>query len=401
MPTCVAASPPALCPRVAARRTRPRLRAASAASHEPDALFDALRAWVHARGGYLSPALRLSASEHGGRELRVAVPVLADTLLASLPRSCCLCLDDEEERPAGLQLPWPARMALLMLAAMLDSSGFSAVVACWPPSTVPVGILAPWPVLDLLSAALPDVRDTAAGLQLRLEEAKAKACPVGVPAADFEWAVSLALSRVARPSLSSLDLLAPVFDLANHEGGDQAALQWVWCPAAEALHVHAARDLEPGPARVSYGDHGNTDLWLAYGFTLPDNPKDTIVLWPDMLACAEWVEEHMTGGGGANTAAELQVTVEEELEALRAGRHGELLGPLLRWTDSDAAGARAAVHRRAQQLVDALDGSLASLDGEGWRGGEAQGAEFLPSVRCLLTAKRLLLHELLAHTALA
>ena len=262
-----------------------------------------------------------------------------------------------------------------------------------------MGVLAPWPVLDLLSDALPDVRDTAAGLQLRLEEAKAKACPVGVPAADFEWAVSLALSRVARPSLSSLDLLAPVFDLANHESGDKAALRWVWCPAAEALHVHAARDLEPGLARVSYGEHCNTDLWLAYGFTLPDNPNDNIVLWPDMLACAEWVEEHMTGGGGANTAAELQVTVEEELEPLRAGRRGELHGPLLRWTDSDAAGARAAVHRRAQQLLDALDGSLASLDGERWRGGEAEGAEFLPSVRCLLAAKRLLLQELLAHTA--
>ena len=386
MHTCATPSPHPLPLSGTARGSRHRLRAcpASPPPDNADAQFDDLRAWVHARGGFVSPSLRLTASDHGGedRELYVASPVASGTLLASLPRSCCLCLDDSESNE-----PWPARMAHLVLAAQADPT-CAAVTALWP-RAVPVGTLAPWPVLQLLGHTLPDVRDAAAGLQLALE--KDQHCP-SVSDDNWQWALSLALSRVAHPEGCPYQLLAPVFDMANHSGGEPD-VDWTWCPDTHALQMRCTRHLNAaGPVRISYGsEHSNSELWLGYGFAVDDNEQDTVQLWADHDELLDWLHEHM--GGSEHTAPE------EQCVPLLAGRHGALLEPLNRWLGGGDASCRDAIHRRAQQLLDALNTGLTSLDDARWNSADADGSQFLPSLRRLLAAKRLLLIELLAHGA--
>ena len=394
MRACRAPSPHALSPCGAARGSRHRLRA-SPASPPPDnagAQFDALRAWVHVNGGFVSPSLQLTPSDHGSddRELYLAGPAASGTLLASLPRSCCLSLPDN-----GSDAPWPARMAQLVLAAQADPR-CAPVTALWP-RTVPVGTLAPWPVLQLLGDTLPDVRDTAAGLQLALE--KDRHCPPdSVSDTDWEWALSVALSRVAHPEGCPFRLLAPVFDMANHSGGEPD-LEWTWCADTDALQMRTARDLSAaGPVRILYGStHGNTDLWLGYGFAVDDNESDTLALWTDPDELLAWLDEHI--GSSEHTAAEFPAAPEEEWAPLLAGRNGTLHEPLNRWLGGGDASGRDAIHRRAQQLLDALDNGLASLDDERWSSADAEGAQFLPSLRRLFAAKRMLLSELLVHAA--
>jgi len=98
----------------------------------------------------------------------------------------------------------------------------------------------------------------------------------------------------ANPSISSSEIshpvLLPIVDCLNHARGHQVS--WVVSPVRKTVSTpgdHISDNLQinliirsPTAAREqlfnNYGPKPNAELLLAYGFVIPDNPDDTIVL---------------------------------------------------------------------------------------------------------------------------
>ena len=332
------------------RHNSPRTRCCT----DDNTRFEALRSWIHARGGRVHPALRLTCSDTGGRELSVSSRVEAGVVLAHVPSLCCL------HTPLAGAAPWPARVAIELLRIAEDAE-YRAVVDLWP-QTVPVLSLASWSTLELLAHVLPDVIDAACNCQLELMSYNPDDC---VSPERWKWALSLALSRTCCPDGGPGHVLAPVFDLANHDTSGDAPCEWAWCVETSALQIRTARALDVGDAaRISYGQHGNAALALSYGFVVDDNADDAMPLF--------------------NTCDE-------------TGRFGAISGELLDTLAAQHGGAedavRAAVHGRAEELLRECRWNMTDLSEMSLAGGQ-QHSELTVALR-LLEARRTLLHELL------
>jgi hypothetical protein len=336
------------------RHNSPRTRCC-ATTTDDNIRFEALRSWVHARGGRVHPALRLTRTDTGGRELRVSSPVEAGVVLTHIPTACCL------HTPLAGAAPWPARVAIELLRIAEDAE-YRAVVDLWPPQVVPVLSLASWSVLEVLAHALPDVIDAACNCQLELMSFKPDDC---ASPERWKWALSLSLSRTCCPDGGPGHVLAPVFDLANHDTSGDAPCEWAWCEETSALQIRTARALDVGDAaRISYGQHGNAALALSYGFVVADNADDSMPLF--------------------NTCDV-------------AGRHGAVSGELLDTLAAQHGGAedavRAAVHGRAEELLRECRRNMTDLSELSLAGGQ-QHSELTVAL-LLLKARHTLLQELL------
>jgi len=134
-------------------------------------------------------------------------------------------------------------------------------------------------------------------------ESEWKACRSGVSACSqrygelFSWerylTASTYLSSRAfpstllspNPSITSADsshpVLLPVVDCLNHARGHQVS--WLVSPMTSSPKLQLNLVIHrPTPPRAqlfnNYGPKPNSELLLAYGFVIPDNPDDTIVL---------------------------------------------------------------------------------------------------------------------------
>ncbi|KAK9841855.1 hypothetical protein WJX81_007488 [Elliptochloris bilobata] len=125
--------------------------------------------------------------------------------------------------------------------------------------------------------------------------------------ADFVWAHSIFWSRAqafpapvlhgGRPSVRAEEGIVPGLDFCNH---DQASpVRWtIWGGAGNAaseapvdvrLVARAGAALAPGQqVTFSYGDKGNEELLLLYGFTLEPNPADALMVACPLPPPAEW-----------------------------------------------------------------------------------------------------------------
>lgn len=355
-----------------ARKRSARRRCTAAATAE-------LSAWLFARGAAVHPALTVSHSADGLRGLFAAQPVAAGTRLARIPFGCCLT--DAPEASS----PWPARMAAAVLRAR-DDPAWAPLVAALPQETVPVGALAPWPVLRELQ--LPYALAAAADVAWLTEhELRGDAEPEA-----WAWALSVALSRTCRPEGAPAHLLAPLFDMANHAAEDEAALNWDWeDDDGGALTLTTVRDVSAGDElRICYGAHCSATFYLHYGFVPPQHADDTAVLF----GCEAHAEAWLAAGGDAGAdACEALNGDEAEEAALRCGAGGTVYARLLDLLEArlggDADAAAHAVQRRAAQLLQDLP-TTAAQDAEALaampRGDEAE----LP-MRARLAQKRILL----------
>jgi hypothetical protein len=142
--------------------------------------------------------------------------------------------------------------------------------------------------------------------------------PEGTSESDFFNTITVVHSRTFsvpakdRPS-GLVRLLMPGVDLLNHAGdvdllmcdGGQNELQviptdgcrWDLVPKIGGEYlmcVSAVRDLVRGEeVTLSYGERSNDDFFVHYGFVPPRNPHDTVRLFEDMKAAAEWVIEYV------------------------------------------------------------------------------------------------------------
>jgi len=115
----------------------------------------------------------------------------------------------------------------------------------------------------------------------------------GGPSLDmFLFALTAILSR-AISHQGMLYTMVPLLDCLNHDPAPGCAHRID--PATQSFVVETTRAHAAGEQLcISYNDNGNDALLRLYGFTLPDNPHDTLPLpapeWPD------------SGGGGAGGA---------------------------------------------------------------------------------------------------
>jgi histone-lysine N-methyltransferase SETD3 len=102
---------------------------------------------------------------------------------------------------------------------------------------------------------------------------------VPISESEFQHAYALVCSRAWM--IDDLDHLSmiPFVDFFNHDGESISHL----CYDKEAglAYVDADRDYEPGEqVLISYGDASNATLALDFGFTLRENPHDTVRDFP-------------------------------------------------------------------------------------------------------------------------
>jgi hypothetical protein len=243
-------------------------------------------AWVRDAGAYVEP-IEIRADDHGRRGLFTRRAVREGELLIRIPRRLVITDEVMRAHPIAATLgSFEGKMhsryvmhGVWLAAQRADaSSPWQPYVASLPASFAYMATLRS----DEDLAALDGTRALEMVLRRRAElrtdltvvtdlidEAR------DLPLADLVWGNHAARSRGFRAPGGERPALVPVADMANH-GTENASFDFA---DGGDFEVHATADLAAGEEVLHcYGQFSNA-RWLAgYGFALPDNPDDEVVL---------------------------------------------------------------------------------------------------------------------------
>jgi hypothetical protein len=165
----------------------------------------------------------------------------------------------------------------------------------------------------------------------------------GGPSLDmFLFALTAILSR-AISHQGMLYTMVPLLDCLNHDPAPGCAHRID--PATQSFVVETTRAHAAGEQlTISYNDNGNDALLRLYGFTLPDNPHDTLP-----LPAPEW-----PGGGGAGGEAAAVVMHSRDCEVGPIPTH--VLELMVGRTGGDVADAAGRFRRPIEQALAAYAG---------------------------------------------
>lgn len=245
-----------------------------------------LEAWAVSRGAYFEP-LELGVDDAGNSTVRARRRIAADEVVVTIPRSIILSDADLAKTPTGEPDPFGGRRRdpRVTLAAWLALEIERAD--------------SPWrPFLDVLPVCLPelpvfhggDELAPLAGTAARMWTAETHAEIVDAHAsfvrsmrarvslAAYVWGSAVVLSRAFNAPFTVEPWLAfiPIVDLMDHRPDETG---WHYNIARQEYVVSAFRDFDAGePVHFTYGDFGNTHLFVHYGFAVPDATDDETAL---------------------------------------------------------------------------------------------------------------------------
>ena len=157
--------------------------------------------------------------------------------------------------------------------------------------------------------------------------------------------------------------LLPVVDLINHSFEANCIIQ----DAAErggpgAVAVVAATDVAAGEAlRTNYGEIGNEQLLLNYGFVLDDNPYDTLSIPVGALSYV-LAQDAVRDPRSDADPAEAEALAAQQLHLLVAAGASDLESLTLEWSGALDACSMALVRVLVMRSLDEIAGCGSALD---------------------------------------
>jgi len=228
-----------------------------------------------------------------GRCLVAAAALSPGTLVARLPFAACVYSPAD---PSDASDSWAStrELSAALLAFAADPTN-APVVAAWPGrEACALGALAP--ESTLLELQCEPLAVEARKLSPLLREL--------APSSDALWALSLAATRRCavlceqQPPgrrLPSTEVIAPIFDLANHGADPELAFEWrdgaleMRCRAAVSSGAQLRICYGPGEGRPHPSDH----LFLTYGFVPAEEGleagEENVMLWRSEWHLAAWL----------------------------------------------------------------------------------------------------------------
>ncbi len=252
---------------------------------DPD--FDPLVSWLLARGGAVGAiCLRGVGPERG---IYATADIASGDTLLRVPMECCLSDEVARATPAGRAVVagWegPAREALTLAAALAElrvanppewQAWLRSVPTRVPghPAQFSPGERRAW-VGTSVGVMLPDIAARHAAEWRWLREYTAGFAAI----TEAEWAEvrTLVTSRQYHLHPYEGTALVPIADLFNHARNPE--VEWHYDRGERAFTMSARRAVSAAaPLHTSYGAKSNARLLLHYGFTLPDNPDDDVLV---------------------------------------------------------------------------------------------------------------------------
>eukprot|EP00667_Euglena_gracilis_P003803 EG_transcript_3815 len=254
-----------------------------------------LSAFIDAEDIRLAPGLQLQPTPHG-LGIVAHKPLPAGALLLTVPRPAILTVPAAMATPVGAAVlrcrGVPARACLYGLLVR-ERFGPLPAVSRWGPyiRSLPARYGDPlWFSAAELAALqgtnivhrVRDVREELETLQCYLMAAAtedpggALGDPSIYTAAALRWAHSAFFSRRFTGKVAGLEnctegCLVPVLDILNHRAGARAA----WDVFEDRLEMCLEEPVGEGEeAFNNYGEKGNEELLMNFGFVVPDNPHD-------------------------------------------------------------------------------------------------------------------------------
>ncbi len=241
--------------------------------------IDRLVAWLEDAGGSVGPVV--IRDDNGDRTAWSTRAITQGERILCVPRSLVLAEADAASwSPARLVAalwPGPGR-AQLVLAA-----GLARPDPAWAPytDTLPAS-LAAHPLLwedlsELHGTLLLDLLEARRHVLLQEHAWLRAAIPPLATLSAEEWlrARALVSSRTFAVDRDGNEALVPFADLFDHAPG--GAVSWRCDEDAFELFAKAAIPAD-APLHIDYGPKQNVRLFLYYGFVLPDNPVEGVVL---------------------------------------------------------------------------------------------------------------------------
>ena len=252
-----------------------------------DPVFDPLVAWLRGRGGFVG-AIGL-AGEGPARGIVATAPIERGESLLRVPLSACI--GEETARGtrvgAAVHAGWrgPAREAVTLAAALLELRAENRADYLPFLNTMPAcldGRPSALSTADLRASHGTAAGDLLGDIAARHDDEWAWLCRLAEAprcAGVAEWSEARALVTSRQHFLHPYEgtALVPVADLFNH--ARQPDVDWHFDRDEGVFEVRARQSAVAGtPLNTHYGAKSNARLWVHYGFTLPDNPDDDVLL---------------------------------------------------------------------------------------------------------------------------
>eukprot|EP00210_Caulerpa_lentillifera_P002162 g2076.t1 len=266
---------------------------------------DSVIDWIRDKGGFVDSSVQIEQSPKAGWYLKSQSSIVKGSLLVSLPKSCQIFNDDSD--PVELQemirrIPeefWTAKLSLKLLLERIkgERSSYSPYLR-----TLPVGL--PGAPIFFSPVAVKALEYPPLIQQIN------KRCKwlVGVSELDRKrlfalggggsgsvpdmnllgWALAIVSSRAFRLEETCASML-PLIDICNHSFEANCKVQLLNKHQGDVKLI-ATNDIKDGePLMLNYGNLGNDELLLDYGFFVKDNPFDYIELnfTPEMIYAAQ------------------------------------------------------------------------------------------------------------------
>lgn len=229
-------------------------------------LFDSLVAWVRARGGFVGP---LGVE---GRRIHAAAALTAGQEVLRVPLAACVTETVARATRIGARLPpeWTGPAVLAAATIELRSSEtwapYFATVPTWVaghPNHLPAAAIAGTTVGEML----PDIQ--------AIHRAEWEWLRRVLPVSEEQWRDARTVVTSRRFDVGGETALVPIADLFDHAMDPEVD----WVVDADAFVMRTTRAVPAGAVlHDTYGRKSNARLMLHYGFALPDNPYDEVLV---------------------------------------------------------------------------------------------------------------------------
>jgi len=279
-------------PKMGADRAEYILKLCSSLSYSSEnnqELCDDLLEWVTSSGGNLE-GLKV-VQEGGGYGLISSKNLNEDNILADVERKILLSYDERKENSRLLELIlqvpeelWSLRLGLKLLAERVHSDSLY-----WPyirhlPMSFP-GIPLFFSPQEVQALQYLPIQEQIKRRSLFLQKMTDELIPnyadvfsyVGVNINILGWAMVAVSTRAFRMNGKSRPAsMVPLIDMANHNTDFNAKV--VLSSSGGALLCSTKKILKGDPIHLSYGNYSNDDFLIDYGFTVENNPYDSVDL---------------------------------------------------------------------------------------------------------------------------
>lgn len=314
--------------------------------------------------------------DHGprGRGLFASRRLEAGATVLSVPLGACALVDHGPSGGAVDAAAWPIRLAAALLRerAAGPASELAPYVRALPRTVGASPLAAERTAAELAELHYAPLERAAGRLRASVGEWHAHLDPEEVGGAtrgELLDAVAVVHSRVFKlrgaAGGPTTHLLCPLAELHNHGGGARANVGWALADrgdgAGARLELAPTRDLEAGEeALLDYGAavHGADHFLMCYGFVPPaEEMTDAAELFADAAHAAAWL-------GAPADAADAFAAPQGTDPSLGVGAGGAPDARLLALCEAalggDAGAARAAIARRAEELLLAAPTDIAA-----------------------------------------